>query len=162
MLEFAYATACRVTELITVEREHISVTEQTALIRGKGRKERIVPIAKPALRWVRLYMQAVRPDLMTDPRPWLYLNHKGQKLTRQGIWWLIKRYGAMAGLPSDKVSPHVLRHSFATHMLQNGADLRTIQAILGHTSLATTQVYLKVDVAGLVKAVGQYHPRGGE
>jgi integrase/recombinase XerD len=126
---------------------------------GKGSKQRLVPIGDEAARWVRRYLTEGRPELLgTRGSPWLFVNARGGALSRVGFWKILKAYGRSAGL-SGELSPHVLRHSFATHLLARGADLRAIQMMLGHTDLSTTQIYTHVLEERLRAVYERYHPR---
>lgn len=163
MLEAMYACGMRVAELVTLPVHNLSVTEQTVRIFGKGSRERIVPIGRTALLWVGRYLEQVRPRLVTEPDPGIMFlsasrSSRGQPLSRGGFWHIFKEYAYRAGLPS--AHPHMLRHSFATHLLEGGADLRAIQMLLGHRSVCTTQIYTKVSM-GYLKEQIKKHPRGG-
>ena len=125
---------------------------------GKGDKERIVPIGQEATEWVQRYLAEARPKLAPQSSPWLFVNARGGPLSRVGFWKLLKEYGVKAGI-SRNISPHVLRHSFATHLLDRGADLRAIQMMLGHADLSTTQIYTHVLEARLRSVYDRFHPR---
>lgn len=161
ILEFLYATGCRVTELVDLDLHDIDFETSTAIVTGKGRKQRLVPIGSYAERAIGEWL----PDRMvfrvpeTDPGA-LFLTVRGNRLSRQTIWRIVRRYGSSVGVPQDRLSPHVLRHSAATHMVEGGADLRTVQEMLGHVSLSTTQVYTKVSPEHLREIVIISHPRG--
>jgi integrase/recombinase XerD len=126
---------------------------------GKGSKERLVPIGRQAVKWLKKYIQSARPILLKNKDlPWLFLNARGDKLGRVGFWKILKKYALLAGLSKD-LSPHVLRHSFATHLLERGADLRVIQTLLGHADLSTTQIYTHILEARLRAVYDEFHPR---
>jgi len=161
MLELLYATGCRASELSRLTLRDTHLDEGWCLCHGKGDKQRLVPIGGPAVAAVRQYLEHERPKLAGSAKsasPWLLLSPRGRQLGRERIWELVKRYAARAGL-SDEVSPHTLRHSFATHLLGGGADLRQVQELLGHASIATTQIYTHVDSSRLKKVHRQFHPR---
>ncbi len=153
MLEVLYATGLRVSELCSLRRGDLNVDRGLVRCVGKGSKERIVPVGAPACAAVRAYLGARR-----DAAPALFLGNKGHALTRVAFWRIIARYARQAGLRGP-VSPHTLRHSFATHLLEGGADLRTIQELLGHANIATTQIYTHVSVDTLREVYRAYHPR---
>lgn len=161
MLELMYACGLRVSEL--VELPAASVNRRQGLLRvlGKGGKERLVPMGQEALHWLERYLAEVRPAQAGKRNPpGLFLDAKGEPLSRQRFWAEIKARAAAAGLDAAKVSPHVLRHSFATHLLNHGADLRALQMLLGHSSLSSTQIYTLVAKEGLKRMHRQHHPRG--
>lgn len=161
MLELLYATGCRASELSQLECRDVHLDESYCQCRGKGDKERLVPLGKRAAAAVRDYLEHERPLLAAraaSPPRWLLLSRRGGRLRRERIWELIKEYARRAGAPA-KVSPHTLRHSFATHVLAGGADLRQVQEMLGHASIATTQIYTHVDPARLKAIHRQFHPR---
>ena len=162
MIELLYATGLRVSELVSVHAGDLHVGEQYLTCVGKGSKERIVPIGEQAADWVARYVRDARSQLMGTRRSAkdavLFLNGRGGRLSRVGFWKILKRYGRGAGLPST-ISPHVLRHSFATHLLERGADLRAIQLMLGHADLSTTQIYTHVLEARLRGVYDRFHPR---
>ncbi len=160
MLELMYATGIRVSELIALTVNDINWQVGYLIAMGKGRKERIVPIGQVALRYLTEYMDAVRPGLAKSaPVQTVFLNRFGKGLTRQGFWKIVKGYAERAGI-ANKVHPHTFRHSFATHLLEGGADLRAVQAMLGHADIATTQVYTHVTRKRLKEIHKKYHPRG--
>jgi len=162
MLELMYATGCRVSELSTLKLSDARLEEGYCRCRGKGDKERLVPLGRRAIDAARDYLKYERPDLAakaTAPPPWLLLSSRGGRLGRERIWELLKRYALRAGAPAS-ISPHTLRHSFATHLLAGGADLRQVQEMLGHASIATTQIYTHVDPTRLKAVHRQFHPRG--
>ncbi len=157
MLELLYATGMRVSELVSLRLDSVDLRERFVKVKGKGEKERIIPFSKRALRWVRSYLEE-REKICSKPSPFLFITRRCRPMSRQGFWKKLKTYAERTGL-RDKVWPHVLRHSFATHMLEAGADLRIIQMMLGHASLTTTQIYTHVDLARLRRAYDKYHPR---
>jgi integrase/recombinase XerD len=159
LIELLYATGLRVSELVGLRTADVRLAEGFLKTLGKGSKERIVPIGDEAVRWVSKYVQDARPGLIKKREvPWLFLNVRGQRLSRVGFWKSLKAYGSKAGIRST-LSPHVLRHSFATHLLDRGADLRAIQAMLGHADLSTTQIYTHVLEARLRHVYDRFHPR---
>lgn len=161
MLELLYATGCRASELSNLKTADVHIEEGFCLCHGKGSKQRLAPLGRVAGDAVRQYLESERPQLAeraADDPPWLLLSRSGRRLRREAIWELVKQYAARAGLPSS-ISPHTLRHSFATHLLAGGADLRQVQEMLGHASIATTQIYTHVDQSRLKKVHGQFHPR---
>ena len=161
LLELLYATGCRASEISHLKIEDAHLDEGYCLCKGKGDKERLVPLGRRAIAAVRDYLARERPALVVhrDPPPkWLLVSRRGLRLRRERIWELFKRYAALAGIPAD-ASPHTLRHSFATHMLSGGADLRQVQEMLGHASIATTQIYTHVDPARLKAVHKNFHPR---
>lgn len=161
ILETFYATGCRVSEVagLTVDDVHLDAGFLKCL--GKGRRQRVVPLGRPAVQALRAYLGEGRPG--RAPRPphptYLFVSKSGRKLTGLVLWKIVKKYCRRAGLPAD-VSPHTLRHSFATHLLSGGADLRAVQELLGHSSIATTQIYTHVDRDRLKQIHRQFHPRG--
>ncbi len=159
LLEFAYATGARVSELVGLGLQDILYEDGLARIFGKGSKERIVPVGRRALGAVALYAREIRPRLDRGKgRGVLFLNARGTPLSRVGAWTIIKRAARLAGL-TKRVTPHTLRHTFATHLLEGGADLRAVQEMLGHADLATTQLYTHVDRDYLRTVHKSYHPR---
>jgi integrase/recombinase XerD len=159
MIELLYATGMRVSELVAVRTADLHLDEHYVTCIGKGNKERIIPIGDQATDWVRRYLREARRALLkkrTSAR--LFLNVRGGSLSRVGFWKILKGYGRRAHLPAT-LSPHVLRHSFATHLLERGADLRAIQMMLGHADLSTTQIYTHVLEARLRTIYDHFHPR---
>jgi integrase/recombinase XerD len=164
MLELLYATGMRVSELISTRAADLHLEEHYLTCIGKGSKERLIPMGEQAAEWIRRYQRDGRPQLLsrgTAPRAHaarLFLNARGGALSRVGFWKILKGYGLRAGI-ATAISPHVLRHSFATHLLERGADLRAIQMMLGHADLSTTQIYTHVLEARLRTAYDRFHPR---
>jgi integrase/recombinase XerD len=158
MLELLYATGLRVSELVSLTLKDFNLEEGYVLCKGKGGKERIVPFGHSAEEALRKYLQASRPRLLKRDDPSLFLSSRGRAFTRQGFWKMLKKYGKQAGL-EQKISPHVLRHSFATHLLERGADLRSVQLMLGHSQITTTQIYTHVSRKHLREMYQKYHPR---
>ena len=161
ILEMLYATGCRVSELIGLDLYDVDFETDTAMVTGKGNKQRLVPVGSYASRAVRAWL-GDRLELRNpgkDPGT-LFLTIRGNTLTRQSIWRIVRAYGAAVGIDAARLSPHVLRHSAATHMVERGADLRTVQEMLGHASVSTTQVYTKVSPEHLREIVITSHPRG--
>ncbi|MFO7965425.1 MAG: site-specific tyrosine recombinase XerD [Desulfobacterales bacterium] len=160
MLELLYAAGLRVSELVTVKRHDVNLEMGFVRVFGKGSKERIVPIGQSAKDRIRDYMQTALPLLLKNVTShYLFVARAGKPMTRQGFWKLLKQYGIKAGI-GKKLTPHTLRHSFATHLLEGGADLRSVQIMLGHADIATTQIYTHVARDHLIKIHKQYHPRG--
>lgn len=160
MLECAYATGLRVSELIALDSRTLFFDQGYIRVIGKGNKERLVPIGKKAITAVGDYLARVRPKLVNaDSGSTLFLNWRGHSLSRMTFWTMLKRYCKQIGI-TKLVSPHTLRHSFATHLLEGGADLRAVQEMLGHSSIATTQIYTHVDREHLKAMHRQFHPRG--
>jgi integrase/recombinase XerD len=162
MIELLYATGMRVSELVGVRGADLHVRERYLTCVGKGNKERLVPMGDQASDWVERYQREGRPALAkargVRPSPRLFLNARGAPLSRVGFWKILKKYGRQANLPA-MLSPHVIRHSFATHLLDRGADLRAIQMMLGHSDLSTTQIYTHVLEARLRTVYDRFHPR---
>jgi integrase/recombinase XerD len=158
MLEMLYGTGVRVSELVSLRVTDAHLQEGTVRAFGKGSRERIVPMGKQAIGAMESYLKDGRDKLLKGPAPWLFVNQRGRQLTRQGIWMLLARYGKLAGL-RKAVTPHLLRHSFATHLLAGGADLRSLQMMLGHANISTTQIYTHVATTRLQEIYHQYHPR---
>ena len=158
LISVLYATGLRVSELISLRLPNLHLQEGYLTCIGKGDKERIVPIGQEATDWVRRYLADARPKLAPKSSPWLFVNARGGPLSRVGFWKLLKEYGVKAGI-TRHISPHVLRHSFATHLLDRGADLRAIQMMLGHADLSTTQIYTHVLEARLRSVYDRFHPR---
>ena len=159
MLEILYATGTRVSELLGLRWEDFDVNLGILRCRGKGSKERLIPVGKSALRTLESYMRDARPLLAKGKaNPYLFLNHRGGKLSRVAFWMLIRDYGRKAQIATP-LTPHVLRHSFATHLLERGADLRSIQLMLGHSDISTTQIYTHVVKERLKQVYQEHHPR---
>ena len=160
MLELLYATGLRVSELVGLGVAAVNERQGAVRIIGKGNKERIVPIGETALTWLGAYLRDHRAEIAPGrPTDALFPTSRGRAMTRQNFWYAIKRYAASAGLPDD-VSPHTLRHAFATHLLNHGADLRAVQMMLGHADLSTTQIYTYVAAERLKQLHHEHHPRG--
>lgn len=158
MLELLYATGMRVTELVSLDCADINLDDDVVVCRGKGDKQRQIPFGQKARDAVVRYSADGRPQLLgKHTHDALFLNHHGDRLTRQGFWLIIKAYARHAGI--EKITPHTLRHSFATHLISNGADLRSVQVLLGHSSISTTQVYTHVADARLRQVYDESHPR---
>jgi integrase/recombinase XerD len=158
LISVLYATGLRVSELISLKLSNLHLDEGYVTCVGKGDKERIVPIGQDATDWVKRYLAESRPRLAASGSRWLFVNARGTPLSRVGFWKLLKEYGIKAGI-ARAISPHVLRHSFATHLLDRGADLRAIQMMLGHADLSTTQIYTHVLEARLRAVYDRFHPR---
>ncbi len=159
MLELLYASGLRVTELISLRINDISFEMAYVRCLGKGAKERVIPLGKYALDALERYIEVCRPTVMNNwQSDTLFLNKSGKGLTRQGFWKIIKKYGQEANIKAD-LTPHVLRHSFATHLLSNGADLRAIQEMLGHADIATTQIYTHLLGEQMLDVYQEAHPR---
>ena len=158
MLELLYATGLRVSELIHVKIEDVVLDAGFLRTFGKGSKERIVPFGDSARDAIVAYIERGRSEFAKEPDPHLFLSNRGRPMSRQSFWMKIVRYARQAGI-STHISPHVLRHSFATHLLENGADLRSVQMMLGHSDISTTQIYTHVSRARLQRMYEQYHPR---
>ncbi len=160
MLELLYATGLRVSELVGLKLREVNLDSGYLMTLGKGNKERLVPIGESAIRTVREYLEGVRYRLDPDGQNrFLFLSRLGDAMTRQAFWNIIKKRAYLAGI-SKNISPHTLRHSFATHLLENGADLRSVQVMLGHADLSTTQIYTHVTRERLKRLHQQIHPRG--
>jgi integrase/recombinase XerD len=162
ILELLYATGCRVSEVCNLLLANARLQDGYCLVEGKGSKQRMVPIGQRAVAAIESYLAESRHELAgerpADTTPWLILSRTGRRLRREAVWELVKRYALRAEIDPD-VSPHTLRHSFATHMLSGGADLRQIQELLGHASIQTTQIYTSVDSSRLKRIHQQFHPR---
>lgn len=159
LLEVLYATGMRASECLGLRIEDINLTAGYVICTGKGRKQRLVPMGAEATAWVRAYLERVRPHhVRPGDGDRLFVNARGRALSRQSLWTIVRRAGATAGLPNG-VSPHMLRHSFASHLLEGGADLRAVQAMLGHADIATTQIYTHLPSATLKRMYREFHPR---
>ena len=160
MLELMYASGLRVTELVTLKSVHVGFKEAVLRITGKGAKERLVPFGEEAHSWLMRYLQEARAEILGGQRcEELFVTARGEGMTRQMFWTLVKKHAAVAGILSP-LSPHTLRHAFATHLLNHGADLRAVQMLLGHADLSTTQIYTHVARERLKKIHAEHHPRG--
>ncbi len=160
MLEVLYATGLRVSELVGLTMSDISLRQGVVRVIGKGNKERLVPLGEEAVYWVENYLEYGRPWLLNGVSiDVLFPSQRAQQMTRQTFWHRIKHYAQRAGIDSEKLSPHVLRHAFATHLLNHGADLRVVQMLLGHSDLSTTQIYTHVATERLRQLHQQHHPR---
>lgn len=159
ILELLYATGMRVTELIDLEVENVNLIMGFVKVFGKGGKERIVPLGDTVIDYLSTYLETVRPQLLkTTVTNTLFLNLHGKPLSRQGIWKMIKQNGIKANI-NKTLTPHTMRHSFATHLLENGADLRAVQEMLGHSDISTTQLYTHVSKSQIRKMYNEFHPR---
>jgi len=160
MLEVLYASGLRVSELIGLSLVQVNARQGTVRVMGKGRKERLVPLGEEALSWLERYLREARPVLVKGrPGESLFPTRRGAAMTRQAFWHLVKRHAKRAGV-KKALSPHTLRHSFATHLVNHGADLRVVQMLLGHSDLSTTQIYTHVARERLKQLHAQHHPRG--
>ncbi len=161
MLETLYATGLRVSELTGLKLAQVSLDMGVVRVLGKGSKERLVPLGEEAIHWLKRYLAGARLDLAgaakTDA---VFVTARGGAMTRQAFWGLVKRYALKAGLAPATLSPHVLRHAFATHLLNHGADLRVVQLLLGHADITTTTIYTHVARERLKALHAQHHPRG--
>ena len=161
MLELLYATGLRVTELVSLTIENMSVQQGVVRVIGKGNKERIVPMGEEAAYWVRQFMLYGRPVLLNgQSSDVVFPSQRAQQMTRQTFWHRVKHYAILADIDGDALSPHVLRHAFATHLVNHGADLRVVQMLLGHTDLSTTQIYTHLAKERLKRLHERFHPRG--
>ena len=159
MLELMYATGLRISEIINLKLEDLHLTIGTLQTLGKGHKERIVPVGDEAIKWINRYLEEARPKLLKQKRSnYLFLNFHGNNLTRQGVWKNLKAEVRKAGIQKN-ITPHTLRHSFATHILENGADLRIVQELLGHADISTTQIYTHLSNKQLADIYNRAHPR---
>lgn len=160
MLEILYAGGLRVSELVALKVGQVSLDMGVVRLTGKGAKERLVPLGEEALHWVRRYTAEARPSLLSGKTSdALFVTRRGQPMTRQAFWYLIKRHAVRSGL-AKAISPHTLRHAFATHLLNHGADLRVVQMLLGHTDISTTQIYTHVARERMKQLHAKHHPRG--
>ena len=160
MLELIYATGLRVTELVTLTQSQINPRQGLVRVIGKGDKERLVPLGEESLHWLARYLREARPLLLGDNQELLFPSRRGTCMTRQTFWHRIKQMAMVAGV-EKKLSPHTLRHAFATHLLNHGADLRVVQLLLGHSDLSTTQIYTHVAQQRLQDLYQKHHPRSG-
>jgi integrase/recombinase XerD len=160
MLEMLYATGLRVTELVSLQLDQISMRQGVVRIIGKGNKERLVPVGEEAMHWLENYLSHSRGLLMNSRQcPFVFVTNRAENMTRQAFWHIIKRHAKSAGIHKT-LSPHTLRHAFATHLLNHGADLRVVQLLLGHSDLSTTQIYTHIARERLKDLHEKYHPRG--
>ncbi len=160
MLELLYATGLRVTELISLTMENISLRQGVVRVVGKGGKERLVPMGESAIEWIETFLHQGRSELLgQQTSDVVFPSKRAQQMTRQTFWHRIKHYAVIAGIDIEKLSPHVLRHAFATHLLNHGADLRVVQMLLGHSDLSTTQIYTHVATERLKQIHSEHHPR---
>ena len=161
LLEVFYACGLRVSELINLKLSFLYFNEEIIRVFGKGSKERLVPIGQSAIKWTETYIKFSRPLLVKGIKSenYLYLNSRGSKLSRMGIWKIVDKYSKEAGITKE-VHPHTFRHSFATHLLEGGADLRAVQEMLGHADISTTQIYTHIDREYIKQEHKQFHPRG--
>ncbi len=160
MLELLYATGLRVSELINLKQSQINFNQGVLRIVGKGDRERLIPLTDESQRWIRDFIDGPRMEILLERQTdYLFPTRRGDRMTRQAFWHIIKRYAEKAGI-RKKMSPHSLRHAFATHLLNRGADLRVVQLLLGHSDLSTTQIYTHVARERLKELHGEHHPRG--
>jgi integrase/recombinase XerD len=160
MLELMYATGLRVSELVKLDVVNLGINQGVVRVMGKGGKERLVPLGEEALSWMQRYLRESRPGLMGGGDcPLVFVTARKAGMTRQAFWYAIRKHAATAGI-AQPVSPHMLRHSFATHLLNHGADLRVVQLLLGHSDLSTTQIYTHIAREGLKQLHSVHHPRG--
>ncbi|MBS1227540.1 MAG: tyrosine recombinase XerD [Proteobacteria bacterium] len=161
MLETLYATGLRVSELVGLKLHEVNFEMGVIRVFGKGSKERLVPLGEEAIDWLRRYLAEGRPALLEGRQSNdLFVTTRGAAMTRQAFWYLIKRYALQAGIDPARLSPHVMRHAFATHLLNHGADLRVVQLLLGHSDISTTQIYTHIARERLKSLHAQHHPRG--
>ena len=160
MLEVLYATGLRVSELVSLKHSQVNLNQGVLRIVGKGNRERLIPLGEEAVRWLTEFTRGPRNEILLDrTTDYLFPTRRGDRMTRQAFWHIIKRYARKAGVERD-LSPHTLRHAFATHLLNHGADLRVVQMLLGHSDLSTTQIYTHVAGERMKDLHAQHHPRG--
>lgn len=158
-MSLLYATGIRVSELVNLNILDVDLKEGFVRCMGKGSKERVVPVGDIAVSALRTYLEGARPKLVADAKEKaLFVNHHGKRLTRQGFWKIVKKYATQAQIRKE-ITPHTLRHSFATHLLENGADIRAVQEMLGHADISTTQIYTHVTKDRLKDVYAKSHPR---
>ena len=160
MIETLYSCGLRISELVDLEIIHINLRQGVIRVLGKGQKERLVPMGQKLINLIGIYFSKLKENEIKNSSNFLFLSQRGKKITRQAFWHRIKIYATKAGLENNKISPHILRHAFATHLLNNGADLRVVQLLLGHSDLNTTQIYTEVAKRRLQNLHGAHHPRG--
>jgi integrase/recombinase XerD len=160
MLELLYASGLRVSELVTLQLQQLSLRQGMVRVIGKGGKERLVPLGDEAARWIERYQQGARPELLVRASSdALFVTRRGGAMTRQAFWYRVRKHAQTAGIRKH-LSPHTLRHAFATHLVNHGADLRVVQLLLGHSDLSTTQIYTHVARERLQNLHATHHPRG--
>ncbi|RMD48119.1 MAG: site-specific tyrosine recombinase XerD, partial [Ignavibacteria bacterium] len=161
ILELMYSCGLRVSETINIKNSHLLFDDEIIRVFGKGSKERIVPVGSSAIKWVNNYLLNSRPFLFkrNKSEDYVFLNNRGTKLSRMGIWKILNKYVSEAGIKKE-VHPHTFRHSFATHLVEGGADLRAVQEMLGHASISTTQIYTHIDRNYIKQVHKDFHPRG--
>jgi len=160
MLEVLYATGLRVSELVSLKLASVSLNQGVLRIVGKGNRERLIPLGEEAVQWLHQFLQGPRVEILLERQTdYLFPTRRGDRMTRQAFWHIIKRHARIAGVQKE-LSPHTLRHAFATHLLNHGADLRVVQMLLGHSDLSTTQIYTHVARERLKEVHQQHHPRG--
>jgi integrase/recombinase XerD len=160
MLEVLYATGLRVSELVSLKHNQVNLNQGVMRVVGKGNRERLIPLGEEAVKWLQQFMQGPRAEILLERQTdYLFPTRRGDRMTRQAFWHIIKRYSKKAGVEKE-LSPHTLRHAFATHLLNHGADLRVVQMLLGHSDLSTTQIYTHVARERLKELHSQHHPRG--
>jgi integrase/recombinase XerD len=160
MLEVLYATGLRVSELVNLRQNQVNLNQGVIRILGKGNRERLIPLGEEAMRWIADFSSGPRGEILLDRQTdYLFPTRRGDRMTRQAFWHIIKRYAARAEI-SKELSPHTLRHAFATHLLNHGADLRVVQMLLGHSDLSTTQIYTHVARERMKDLHSLHHPRG--
>jgi len=160
MLEVLYATGLRVSELVSLRVDQVNMTQGVLRVLGKGNRERLIPLGEEAVRWLSSFLAGPRAEILSDrSTDYLFPTRRGDRMTRQAFWHIIKRYARNASV-NHELSPHTLRHAFATHLLNRGADLRVVQMLLGHSDLSTTQIYTHVARERMKELHSQHHPRG--
>jgi integrase/recombinase XerD len=161
MLEILYATGLRVSELVTLTLHQINLRQGVIRVTGKGNKERLIPLGEISTQWLDQYLSSARSEILKDKfvTDVLFPSRRGKTMTRQTFWYMVKRYSAIAGIKKS-ISPHILRHAFATHLINHGADLRVVQMLLGHSDISTTQIYTHVARERLKELHAEHHPRG--